>query len=292
MPEYLKTDSTKAEVTIKRLQNISQLPAIPKVITELSKLFNNPNTSITELSNVIEKDQVLTLKVLSVANSPLYGIQREINSLHAAILILGFQELRSIVTALGMKSSFKMTSNENFDFHEFWLHSMVVGIAAKRITKELGFNFDIDSFTAGILHDFGLLVLHEFLPDSYEEILLSATENKIDMLVAEYKVLGLSHQEIGNFLAKKWSLTSTLNDSLTFHHRPAESTKNVYITSVIHIADYATQKLQIGNFFWDNNYKLDSSILSLLNFVSREEFENFIEAYREDFETTASTVKL
>lgn len=292
MPEYLKMDSTKAEVTVKRLQNIIRLPAIPKVITELSKLISNPNISITELSNLIEKDQALTLKVLSVANSPLYGTRREINSLHAAILILGFQELRSIVTALGMKSSFKMTSSENFDFYEFWLHSMVVGIAAKRITKELGFNFGGDSFTAGILHDFGLLVLHEYLHDSYEEILLYATENNMDIVEAEYKVLGLSHQEIGNFLAQKWSLTSTLNDSLTFHHRPAESVKNNYLTSIVHVADYATQKLQIGNFFWDNNYKLDSSVLSLLNFVTREEFEDFIEAYREDFELTASTVKL
>jgi len=278
MPEYLKMDSTKAEVTVKRLQNIIRLPAIPKIITELSKLISNPNISITELSNLIEKDQALTLKVLSVANS--------------AILILGFQELRSIVTALGMKSSFKMTSSENFDFYEFWLHSMVVGIAAKRITKELGFDFGGDSFTAGILHDFGLLVLHEYLPDSYEEILLYATENNMDILEAEYNVLGLSHQEIGNFLAQKWSLTSTLNDSLTFHHRPAESVKNNFLTSIVHVADYATQKLQIGNFFWDNNYKLDSSVLSLLNFVSREEFEDFIEAYREDFELTASTVKL
>ncbi|MCH8033969.1 MAG: HDOD domain-containing protein [Bacteroidetes bacterium] len=292
MSEYLKMDSTKAEVTVKRLQNISQLPAIPKVITEVSKLFSNPNTSITQLSDIIEKDQALTLKVLSVANSPLYGIQREINSLHAAILILGFQELRSIVTALGMKLSFKTTSSEYFDFHEFWLHSMVVGIAAKRITKELGFHFDGDSFTAGILHDFGLLVLHEYLQDSYEKILLHATENNMDILEAEYEILGLSHQEIGNFLAKKWSLTSTLNDSLTFHHRPADSVKNNYLTSIIHIADYATQKLQIGNFFWDNNYKLDSSVLSLLNFVTREEFEDFIEAYREDFALTASTVKL
>jgi len=292
MSEFVKIDLTKAESTLKRLQNISQLPTIPKVITELSKLFNNPSTSITQLSNVIEKDQALTLRVLSVANSPLYGIQREINSLHAAILILGNQELRSIVTALGIKSSFKMTSSDNFNFYEFWLHSMVVGIAAKRITKELGFNFDGDSFIAGILHDFGLLVLHEFLQDSYEEILLFASEYNIDILEAEYKVLGLSHQEIGNFLAKKWSLTSTLNDSLTFHHRPAESVKNNYLTSIIHIADYATQKLQIGNFFWDNNYKLDPSVLSLLNFFTREEFESFIEAYREDFELTTSTVKL
>jgi len=292
MSEDVKINSAKTEVTIKRLQNITQLPAIPKVITEVSKLFNNPNTSITQISDLIEKDQALTLKVLSVANSPLYGTQREINSLHAAILILGFQELRSIVTALGMKSSFKTVSSKNFDFHEFWLHSMVVGIAAKRITKELGFHFDGDSFTAGILHDFGLLVLHEYLQDSYEEILLYATENDINILEAEYKVLGLSHQEIGNFLSQKWSLTSTLNDSLTFHHRPTESVKNNYLTSVIHIADYATQKLQIGNFFWDNNYKLDPSVLSLLNFISHQEFEAFIEAYREDFELTASTVKL
>jgi HD-like signal output (HDOD) protein len=292
MLNNINVDSAKIETTIKRLENIRELPVIPKIITEISQLLGNPNTSIKDLSHIIEKDQALTLKVLSVANSPLYGIQREINSLHAAILILGFKELRSIVTALGMKSTFKMISDENFDFHKFWLHSMVVGIAAKRITKELGFNFDGDSLVAGILHDFGLLVLHEFLPDSYEQILSYSTENNIDILEAEYTILGLSHQEIGNFLAKKWKLTPTLTNCLTYHHRPVESSGNNYLTSIIHIADYAAYKLQVGDFFWDDNYKLDKSVYSLLNFVSDEEFDEFIEAYRKDFETTVSTVKL
>ena len=93
---------------LKQLQNVSSLPPIPKVLQEISQLFNSPDISAKKVEMLIEKDPSLTLKVLSVANSPLYGLKRNVNTVGAAILILGMHEIKSVLTSVKLASTLKI----------------------------------------------------------------------------------------------------------------------------------------------------------------------------------------
>jgi HD-like signal output (HDOD) protein len=273
----------KADNILKELQNVSNLPPIPKVLQEISQLFNSPSLSAKKVEMIIEKDPSLTLKVLSVANSPLYGLRRNVSSIGAAVLIIGMQEIKSIVTSIRMASAIKMKSDKYFDPDKFLNHSMIVGVLAQRMSKDLGFNFEGDGFIAGMLHDMGILIIHEFLSKEFLEIVDYSVQNKTSFLEAEYKILGLSHQEIGEFLTDKWSLPSVFSDALQFHHRPSNSKENNFLTAILHIADYATCKFEMAGIIWDENYSFDSSTIELLNFLSSEGINEFIEAYKEDY---------
>lgn len=211
---------------IKQLQNVTNLPAIPKVLQEITQLFNSPDLSARKVETMIEKDPSLTVKVLSVANSPLYGLRRKVNSVGSAVLILGMQEIKSIVTSIKMASTVKMKSDKYFKPEVFLNHSTVVGMLTQRMSKDLGFNFQGDGFIAGMLHDMGILVLHEFLTKEFMETVFFSIQNKTPFLESEYKVMGLSHQEIGEFLTEKWALPSVFSDALQFHHQPAKSKEN------------------------------------------------------------------
>jgi len=105
----------------------------------------------------------------------------------------------------------------------------------------------------------------------------------VPFLQAEYNTLGLSHQEIGEFLADKWSLPAVLSDVLQFHHKPGYSKENNFLTSILHLADYAVSKFDSERILWDSDYVLDDAAISMLNFLSTEEFNDFVEAYREDY---------
>jgi len=282
MEENSVTTTLTAEQTLERLNNVTNLPAIPKVLQEISQLFNSPDISVKKISGLVGKDQSLTLKVLSIANSPLYGLRRNVTSIENAILVLGIHEIKSIVTSLKMTSTIKIKSDKFFDPNKFWHHSMVVGILAQRMSKDLGFNFEGDGFVAGMLHDMGILVIHEFLPDEYKKIIDFSEANNTNFLEAEYNILGLSHQEIGEFLSAKWSLPTVFTDALQYHHQPNCSLENNYLTSILHIADYVTSIYDVTNVIWDEDFNLDYSVMELLNFLSPDEFEAFVEAYRED----------
>lgn len=274
---------------IKQLQNVTNLPAIPKVLQEITQLFNSPDLSARKVETMIEKDPSLTVKVLSVANSPLYGLRRKVNSVGSAVLILGMQEIKSIVTSIKMASTVKMKSDKYFKPEVFLNHSTVVGMLTQRMSKDLGFNFQGDGFIAGMLHDMGILVLHEFLTKEFMETVFFSIQNKTPFLESEYKVMGLSHQEIGEFLTEKWALPSVFSDALQFHHQPAKSKENNFLTAILHVADFAVSQFENPGVIWDEIYSFDDSTIETLNFLSPEGVEDFIEAYREDFKLAAKS---
>ncbi len=274
---------------LKKIQNVSSLPPIPKVLQEISQLFNSPGISAKKVELLVEKDPSLTLKVLSVANSPLYGLKRNVNTIGAAILILGMHEVKSIVTSVRLASTLKIKTDKYFDPDKFLNHSMVVGMLTQRMSKDLGFNFDGDGFIAGMLHDMGILTIHEFFPKEFQEIVDYSIQNSTTFIEAENNILGLSHQEIGEFLTNKWSLPLVFSDALQFHHKPGYSKENNYLTSILHIADYATSKFDETDLLWDNNYNVDNSTIDLLNFLSLDGLNDFIEAYRNDYLEVSKT---
>ena len=199
-------DNPKKQKTEAILNSIKDLPSIPKVVFEVTSLLNDSKTSTNRLSDVIGKDQGLTSKLLAISNSPLYGLKRKVSSIEFAVLVLGFQEIRNIVAALSFVDSIEVLPSNYFDPQEFWLHSMLVGTAAKGISQHLGFEFGSEAFVAGLLHDLGILVIHKFFSKEFVEIITIASAEKMTILEAEANVLGLTHQEIGKFLAEKWEL--------------------------------------------------------------------------------------
>jgi HD-like signal output (HDOD) protein len=274
------------------LNNIKNLPLIPKVMFEVTKMLRDPAVTTNSLAGLIAKDQGLTAKILSVANSPLYGLQRKVTSLEFAIIVLGYKEIANIVTAISLADAVRISSDKDFDQVDFWIHSMVVGTAAKGISHNLGYlDLGSDSFVAGVLHDFGIQVLHRFLRTQFVEV-VDKVNSTIGFLDAENSILGLTHQEVGKFLAEKWNLPGLLCDILQYHHSPGNSVDNKVIASIVHLADYMTQKLQVGYFYWDNGMALDKNILDILQFSSEAALDEFIQEYRESFIQTANSIRL
>jgi HD-like signal output (HDOD) protein len=291
MMEEISNGEKRAK-TEQALNGIKNLPLIPKVMFEVTKLLRDPLATTNSLAGLIAKDQGLTAKILSVANSPLYGLQRKVTSLEFAIIVLGYKEITNIVTAISLADAVRISSDKDFDQVDFWIHSMVVGTAAKGIAQNLGhLDLGSDCFVAGVLHDFGIQVLHRFLRPQFVAV-VDMVNSTTGFLDAESSVLGLTHQDVGKFLAEKWNLPRLLCDILQFHHTPNDSVDNKVISSIVHLADYMTQKLQVGYFYWDNGMVLDKSILDIFQFSSEESLDEFIQEYRESFIQTANSIRL
>jgi HD-like signal output (HDOD) protein len=255
--------------------------------------LGDQSVSTNILANEIGKDQGLTAKVLSIANSPLYGLQRKVTSLEFAIIVLGFKEMSDIVTAVSLTDAIKVTGDKFFNQNDFWIHSLVVGTTAKNISQNLG-HLDIgsDDFVAGILHDIGIQILFKFFNTQFRQVVSLVKDKNYKIENAEIEILGLSHQDIGKFLANKWNLPDVLGDVLCHHHKPSTSSNNKVIPSIVHLADYMTQKFKIGGFYWDENMLLDEDIVSVLDFKNSSELENFIQNYKNLYLQTATSAKI
>ena len=275
----------------KILSSVSNLPSIPYVIFEVTKIIDNPSASAAQLAKIINKDQGLVTKVLSVANSPLYGIPRRVSTIDFAIVILGFNHIKNIVIALSMMDAIKPSSSKNFNQKQYWVHSLLVATASKRIADDLGYPNSGEVFTAGLLHDLGVPVINKYFPKEYENIVAMVCNSSISYYQAEKEVLGISHDEIGKALMEKWNLPQNLSEVVENHHTVLSSEKHKVNCAIVHLADYMTQKFCIGEFFWDEGLELDESVIKILNLGDLNYLDNFMVNYLSLFEEQFTNFK-
>ncbi|MHB1687336.1 MAG: HDOD domain-containing protein [Ignavibacteriaceae bacterium] len=274
---------------LRLLSSIRNLPSIPIVMFEVSKLLNNPKTSASDLGKMISKDQGMVAKILTVANSPLYGLPRRVSTIEFAIVILGFEHIKNIIVALSMVEAFKKEEGKSWDSKSYWNHSIIAASAAKRIADDLYYPKSGEAFTAGLLHDLGISIIQRYFNTEFKAICDLADAQQMRYLKAEEQILGLTHQEIGKFLVSRWNLPDFLGDAICNHHHPSASEENKVLASIVHLADYMTQRIGVGCFYWDDNIELDENIIQILNFGNESNLNKFIDRYEELFKNQLET---
>ncbi len=267
------------------VQTEIQLPALPAVAMEVVDLVDNPRTSASKLGRVISTDQALTAKVLKIANSPFYGFPRRIATIDFAIIVLGFDALKEVVISLSLMSALQKKNDEYFDTNKFWDHSITCGVAARRLAKDLGYRVSGEAFVGGLLHDIGLQVFHKYFNADFRACVHLTREHGITFYEAEKIILGITHQDIGGWLAERWNLPPQLSDVIINHHRPGQSEFNKELVALIHVSDVMCQKMNLGANTCDAGLEFDANALSTLRFHDAAYVDTFIEKYRTIFES-------
>ena len=185
---------------------IKQLPVIPKLLHELMQDFSSDNSRIEDIAKKIAMDQVISAKVLKMANSAAYRRGPEITSIEQAVIRLGFNSLRSLVVASGLMTSFRTPSN--FDKNKFWVDNFQVATIAKALAADCRAIEPETAFTCALLHNIGELLIQSTLPEEASLINMSISRgtSRID---AQREMLGYDYSQVGAELAKRWSLSDT-----------------------------------------------------------------------------------
>jgi len=261
------------------LNNIIKLHSIPRILAEILEYLNTESVNNTKLSKMILGDQSLATKILVIANSPLYGLHRNVTTIDFAVMVLGVDEIRNIVSSLTLMDTFKNKSDEYLDQGKFWQHSFLVGSVAKRIAEDLSLSYAGEVFTAGFLHDIGLPVIHKYFHSAFVKIMNDVESRGTNYISAEIDNIGLSHCEIAYKVLDKWNLPVILCDITKHHHAPTKSEDFSKQAAIVHLADFTTKHLNIGSYFWDNDLQLDMNALSVLGFNDEEKVIHQIEKY-------------
>ncbi|PKL83979.1 MAG: histidine kinase [Ignavibacteriae bacterium HGW-Ignavibacteriae-3] len=272
--------SKKRERTELILKKVNTLSPIPKVLSEVLELLNDQQTSPHMLAKIISKDQGVVLKLLTIANSPFYGLSKRVASIEFAIMILGYDEIRNIVSALSLMESMKNKSDQYLDQKNFWMHSYITATISKKIAMDFGLEKSGEAFLAGLLHDLGISVVHRFMHSDFVHI-CELIQSGVPFLEAEIQVLGLDHQAIGEMLLKNWNIPELICGIVKSHHTPNQSANAPVLSSVVHLADYMTQKLQMGDLKWDASIDLDEHVFANLHIKDLSELGKFIDSYKE-----------
>jgi HD-like signal output (HDOD) protein len=196
------------------LDAIDRMQAFPASVQSILRLTGAASSAPRELVEVIQNDPIVTIKVLRVVNSAYYSLPRPITSIDAAVVFLGFNTIKNMALSIAALSLLPHNPQAAFDTKSYVNHSL----STASIARALGLRFaDIDAhdfFIAGLLHDFGKVVLAQVMPTPFNQALDYSLAHGISLHPALLQVTGLHHAEVGAMLLEKWRFPAVLVQAL------------------------------------------------------------------------------
>jgi putative nucleotidyltransferase with HDIG domain len=219
------------------------IPPLPELVIRLLRALSRQDTEPADLESLLRNDQVLVARMLTMVNSPFYGLNRTIRTIKDAVMVLGFRGLRSLVLAT---STAKFLQRDYSCFgHEprgLWLHAVCVASGSKTLARARRMSLDDAEqvFVTGLLHDIGKLVLAPYLAEAGVR-----RERGVALPDFERSTLGIDHAEAGALVAAKWGLAKEIHEVLAAHHEAGEAAGSPS-QSIVRLADAVAHEMEIG----------------------------------------------
>ncbi|ODT43541.1 MAG: hypothetical protein ABS70_07790 [Nitrospira sp. SCN 59-13] len=226
----------------RRIEQVGELPTLPHVVQKLASMIGRPNVSAEEIGALIEKDQVLSAKVLRLANSPFYGFPSRIASVAHAVVVLGLSVVKGLTLCA---TAFDMMKNAGMN--DLWRHSLGVAITAHILGAKAGMKNPEEVFVGGLLHDIGKVVLYVKWPDIGQQITAATKDSSRSLMEAEQELFAVTHADVGGWLATAWHLPTSLREPILHHHIPSAAQDAKLQTAIVHVADVLVKGLACGN---------------------------------------------
>ena len=199
---------------------VERMPAFPKSVQKILELTRNMNCLPKDLVGVIEKDPVMTVKILKVINSAYYSLPSKITSVGQSVVYLGINTIKNLALGFAAVGILPRMNAAGFDIQRYLLHSLVVAGTARQLATQFA-KSEVDPgdcYIAGLLHDFGKVVFAQFLAAEFRDALQYSLENQVSLHIAEQEKIGIEHGFVGAMLAKRWQFPEHLIDCIRDHH--------------------------------------------------------------------------
>lgn len=268
-------DDLKTEVKGQILA-VKDLPTLPHVLDEVSKLVEDPESSTDQIAKCIDKDLVLSAKVLKMVNSPVYGFPGRIGTVQHSLVLLGFNVIRGIIISTSVFDIMVQA------MQGLWEHSLGCATACSIIARRVGFEDPEEFAVGGLLHDLGKVVAAVQLPGLHDRVVETVAGADVDYITAEREVMGFGHDRINAWVGRHWNLPGTVRDAMSHHHNPEGAPNWKEHAAVAHVGDFMVRAFEFGHPGDDHIVPLSPAAVNLLKLKTRD-LESIMDELSEQF---------
>lgn len=242
-------DEKKSRV-LRELATGDCLPSLSPLIVQLLEIAADESSSASDLARIIEQDPSLTTRLIKLVNSVYYARRRTISSLSQAVVMIGFNKLRLMALSISLRDTFPLGRVGNMDYEQFWKMSLYRAIIAQGFARVLSDAQDLDddeAFTAGLIHDVGMLMLYQVCPGPLKDSFPGVTAATNDIFAWEEENLGINHMEIGRIMFNRWHFPPQIVETQRRlpRERPAQSRST--LSRIVEISGGCAQVLLSRN---------------------------------------------
>ena len=221
---------------------IHQVPQMPEVVRDIINQLTGANIDMLKVVKSVEKEPVITLKVLRLVNSAHFGLSRKVNSIDEATLMIGLEQLKTLVIASGLMGA--VPNIANFDIKLFWNNAFQTASYAKWFAEKADLQPDV-AYTIGLLANFGNILIHLVSPKEGNEIdqHVKAGKYRPDL---ERARLGYTNQEACAELCRRWKLGAELISAIEQSAEPLKAEPANKLACCVFLAAYLSDNQQRG----------------------------------------------
>lgn len=209
------------------ISKIDEIPAFAPLALKIMEATMDDNMPAEKLAKLIETDNTLAIRLLRMANSSFYGLPYRVVSVQNALMVLGFDIVKSLVLSLSLADVLaKWGGQGEYDTSSFWLHSLACGIVARSLAQQVMYSQSDAAFTSGLIHDLGKFMMGRFMPEDYRRWLELIEDPQIDPKEAERDIFAIDHAQFGEQVLSSWQFPALLRDAVLYHHEQPDILMN------------------------------------------------------------------
>ncbi len=262
--KHLISENDEGSEKLEKL--LIEVPYFSEVALKAQQIMSQSELDIEQLVKTLETDAALVGKILRIANSSFYGLEREISSLREACIVLGQNTLRNIILTAAVMDIVQNQRIDKVYYNQMMNHFIHTGMLARDMASRVGVNGDT-AYIVGLLHDIGSLFIEVLLPVESENIRQLLVSNNESQEQVETDVLGFNHSEFSGEIARHWKLPEEICLPLFSHHDADDEMSALNV--IIYVADKVSTFILKHDDTLDINTELSKSMLERLGFTEQ-----------------------
>ena len=275
------------------LEQIDLLAPIPAIASQIMTKSDDPDSSLSEIADLIANDPALTANLLKICNSAYFSLPRKVESVKDAVAWVGLDQIVELVLTNSVSVSFnKGLEGYGLGEGELWRHAVTSAYIAKSLAQRYGASQNKHLiFTAALLKDIGKLILGRFVAFSFEKINIMVHSQGYSFNDAEKKIIGMNHEELGAMVGQKWSFSEKLIYMIRHHHLTNQSARQDPETTLIYLADIICMMMGICTGTDGLSYRFYGDVLKRIN-LSEKDLQGIIAETSENQQKIEHLLKL
>lgn len=234
-----------------RLEETIEIPPLPATAQKIIKLRVDPDATVDDITGVVETDPALAAQVVSWASSPYYAAPGKIRSVEDAIVrVLGFDLVINLALGLALGKTLSLPKDQPQQATPYWQQAIYTAAVIEGLTRAMPRAQRPENglaYLAGLLHNFGYLVLAHVFPPHFSLICRHLEVNPhLDHSYVEQHLLGITREQIGAWLMRYWDMPEELVAALRFQHDPEHQSENAVYPNLIYLAVSLLRAHDIG----------------------------------------------
>ncbi|MDD9946074.1 MAG: HDOD domain-containing protein [Myxococcales bacterium] len=194
------------------------LPSFSALIHEALRALRDPRSKNSEIGRLLCRDPGISVRLLQITNSPAYGLRTPVRNVEHAVGLLGRAQTESLLLAVSVGNALPSTPGRGYVPARFWEAAARRAATARVLANELHPATRSESFTASLLQDMAIPVLHRAQGDAYGEVLEAWHEGTEELGDLERSCFGWDHAEVAGLMCVQWHFPDLLAIAINQHH--------------------------------------------------------------------------